>query len=89
MARPRKFYVIWENGQAVRVVEGRPNNYAGPRNFTDRLAAEEYAMWWNHEHPLWFESQRGPKMSTPPITNTQKRTATNTMSATPWNKAFH
>lgn len=48
MARPRKFYIIYEIGRAVRITEGRPLNYVGTA-FSSRQAAEEYAAWWNYE----------------------------------------
>jgi hypothetical protein len=58
MARPKKFYIFFELGKAMRIIEGclqaRKLNCAKP-TFRTRLAAEEFAAWWNYEHKRWFE----------------------------------
>lgn len=53
MARPKKYYVVWDDCHQPHIVEGRPRNGIG-QPFKTRLAAEEWAAWWRYEHPLWF-----------------------------------
>lgn len=63
MARPRKFYVIYRDGQAVTVAHGlveatrlgRPPSGLG---YNTQLEAEERAAWHNHEHTPWWLTPR-------------------------------
>lgn len=48
MARPRKFYVIFEHGKAIDIVEGLPDRRLSFAAFPTRLQAEEFYCWWNH-----------------------------------------
>lgn len=58
MARPRKFFTVFHNGQITAIVEGLAAARAIPRDsftaylpFPSRLAAEEFAAW--HEYMWW------------------------------------
>lgn len=59
MVRPMKFYACYDHGSIFAVLEGTTaaRRACGGRRhyfaFRTRLAAEEYAMWWNHEHVPW------------------------------------
>lgn len=55
MGRPMKFYVVWDWGRVVGIVEGlAAAKEKGPsyRAFPTRLKAEEYAAWWDYEIAL-------------------------------------
>lgn len=52
--RPLGYYVIFDFGKAIAVVEGAAQARLlmpcrGYRRFTTQLAAEEWAAWWNYE----------------------------------------
>jgi len=61
--RPLKSYVIYNEGRAERIVKGRvaalKYGYAFTA-FKTKLEAEEYAMWWNHDHPRWWTETPAP-----------------------------
>ncbi|HTN61997.1 MAG TPA: hypothetical protein VL147_10620 [Devosia sp.] len=52
MARPRKFYIIFEYGEATDIAYGLTEarrRHSGSHGFTTRAAAEEFSAWWNYE----------------------------------------
>lgn len=58
MARPRLYCVVWELGEAVAIIEGRENARkvsASFKAFKSRNEAEEFAAWWNYDHPRWYK----------------------------------
>lgn len=56
--RPKKIYVVWNEGRVSHIVRGRVAALAkGPaiRPFASQLHAEEFAAWWNHDnHKPWW-----------------------------------
>lgn len=60
MARPKQFYVAWRDGKAIKITHGRKAALAyspSIQGFKTKLEAEEFAMWWNHNNPQWWERQ--------------------------------
>lgn len=56
--RPQKYYVVFQDGQAAHIVEGRKAALLLSPSISPtatRLEAEEYAAWFNYEHPRWFD----------------------------------
>lgn len=54
--RPLSFYVVFNMGEVVAIVEGATAARAltpvrSYRPFKTRIDAEEFAMWWNHLGP--------------------------------------
>ena len=55
MARPCKWYVVFEYGRVIGIYQGlkalkdRDIHY-GAWGFPTQLAAEEFAAWWEYEH---------------------------------------
>ena len=50
MARPRKFYPVFEMGRVIRIAEGRKAAHRYVMNgFRTRLSAEEFSAWWNYQ----------------------------------------
>lgn len=53
MGRPHNFYVVWTDDRRVYVVQGRAAAAAlSPsfKAFRTRLAAEEFAAWWQYRY---------------------------------------
>lgn len=64
MSRPAGYYAVFRDGivvrvcqskaeadahiEAIKAIEGQP----AYKRFTDEISAEEFACWWNYEHPL-------------------------------------
>lgn len=59
--RPQLFYVVFENGEIVAIVEGaaaaRKISYSF-KGFKTRDEAEEFACWWLYDNPRWETSTR-------------------------------
>lgn len=71
MARPRKWYVCFIDGQAAHVVEGRlaALRYGSAiLPHATRHAAEERAAWWNYDHVPWWLSAPRDKAARPAAT---------------------
>lgn len=55
MARPRRWYCVFDMGLVVSVLEGADQARAllggrrSYRAFETRIAAEEFAAWWNYQ----------------------------------------
>lgn len=68
--RPRLYYAIFDMGQVIAVRHGAtaarqasPGSHRPYKGFRTELEAEEFAMWWNHQHPTWLETRN---TSSPP-----------------------
>jgi len=51
--RPRKFYPIFVYGRVASITEGRTTaerHHSTGWAFKNRIAAEEFAAWWNYRH---------------------------------------
>lgn len=67
--RPLSYYAIFEMGAVTAIATGAVQARAlsphrGYRPFRTRLEAEEFAMWWNHDHPQWWTSTKGQSPET-------------------------
>ena len=54
--RPQGFYVVWTAAFALALCQGyQTARQLSPQRsyvrFHTRVQAEEFAMWWEHEHP--------------------------------------
>lgn len=52
MARPLKYYVVFEERRAIDIAHGidaARKRHAGFNGFKTLVAAEEFAAWWNHD----------------------------------------
>lgn len=64
MTRPRMFHVVLDYERAPNVYEGKramlkhTGLYTAHRSFRSRQSAEEWAAWWQYEHPPWWERDK-------------------------------
>lgn len=73
MARPRKHYVVYENGRAIAVVAGLDEarkRHSGWQGFTSLTAAEEHAAWHNHARDLREATAEAQRQETPATPST-------------------
>lgn len=79
MVRPQLFYIIYANGLAAKVIEGRKSALRGELpvgSYATRQRAEEVAAWHNYEahrpggwlHHLTMKEADRPKPVPPPCT---------------------
>lgn len=69
--RHQRYFVCFETGRAFAVVKGATaaRQLLGGRrhyiSFPTRLAAEDYAAWWNHENLPWWHQPSSHTWSPP------------------------
>jgi hypothetical protein len=54
--RPTYYYAVFVDGQITTIVRSAKAAKLlshAYRGFRSRLEAEEFACWWNYEHPRW------------------------------------
>lgn len=61
--RTSRYFAVWGEGQVIAVVLGykearKLSACRAYRSFNTQLAAEEFAMWWNHEVSVRYLAER-------------------------------